>query len=337
MSKYFTGGLEPLEDDIKILPIDDTDYLITDKFKTMLRDSFIDWGTFLEVYHGNLNASIMFEQILKLLNIKENENLRDIMVPLVKKIYHLPLSSHMACMLKQFVVYEPVSLAVHSLFTTIKHHYEHIVKRFVFLRNRYIEEHDLKAKLNNWDKLYREWEEANLEYGLETSSIILLFLNPPHSLKSGLHYKIPGKDMSALKSAVKSFHYKGFCPKIPHERLTALLAFPINAFVSAIKSIAPDEPLPNYRSIEQMVANTLRNKPVAPEIKDEVKRETPPKGMDKLRLIQWYVDHILELRKNLLPYGKQYEEYYISMAKTITEITEKIKNELTRQELPNQP
>ncbi len=335
MSKYFTGGLEPSEDDIKILPIDDTDYLVTDKFKTMLRDSFIDWGTFLEVYHNNLDASIMFEQIIKLLNIKENENLRDIMVPLVKKIYHLPLESHMACMLKQFVVYEPVSLAVHCLFTTLKHHFEHIVKRFVILRNRYIEEHDLKVKINDWDKLYREWEEANLEYNLESSSVILLFINPPHSLKSGLHYKIPGKNMDSLKAAIKSFHYKGFCPKVPHERLAALLKFPINAFVSAIKSIAPDEPLPNYKNIENMIAASLNNKPVIPEIKDDIKRETPPKGLNKLNIIQWYVDHILELRKNLLPYGKQYEEYYIVMAKTITDITEKIKSELTRQEIPN--
>lgn len=347
MEKYLIGGLEPDGSEREKLNIDGTEYVLTDKFKTMLRDSFIDWGTFLEVYHDNLDYEIMFDQVSKLLNIKENENLRDVMLPLVKKIYYLPADAHIACLMKQFMIYEPMSIAIHSLFNTIKHHFEFIVEKFIMARNMYIEQHNLKVKINDWDKLINQWNDANVQYKLESSSIILLFLNPPKAMKSGIHYKIPGKEslIDELKVEIEKFHYQGFCLNVPHQRLISLLKFPINTFVRVIRGLDPEAKFPNYDHIEKkLILDVLKNKPAKPVVTDTFPREQPPKELTdpikdkdsegahdaKLKLVQWYVTKTLELRKKMLQYGKQFEQYYIDTAKLINKINDIIKNELNK-------
>ena len=314
----------------------------------MLRDSFIDWGTFLEIYHDNLDYSIMFDQVMKLLNVKENENLRDVMIPIVKKIYHLPADAHLSCMMKQFMIFEPVAIAIHSLFTLLKQHFEHIVEKFVVARNAYLinNELDKKVKLNDWEKLLKEWSDINTQYNIDTSSLVLYFLNPPKHIKSGLHYKIPGKEdlIDRLKMSTQKYHYDGFCPKAAHDRLISLLKFPINEFVDTIKNLDKNAIFPDYRKIEKEASVILSNKMAKPKIEDHLPREKPPIELtkaikdnekinkdstrEKLHLVQWYVTKILELRKQLINAGKEYEEYYIDSAKTINEVKDMISREL---------
>jgi hypothetical protein len=344
---YCTGGLEPNNTDRnEVLSVDGTNYVLTNKFKTMLRDSFIDWGTFLEVYNDNLTNAVMFDQIVKLLNIKENENLEETMLPLVKKIYKLPAQAHISSLLRQFMVYEPVSIAVQSLFNTIKHHYENIVERFIVIRNTYILQKAIRVKTNTWDKLLNEWNIANADHELESSSVILLFLNPPNNFKSGIHYKIPGKEnvIDKLRDAIKKFEYIGFCPLVPYKRLVGLLKFPINEFIQAIKELNPDEKIPDYIKMESVMAGIVSKQSKKPVIMDDIKRKEPPAELInalatlkpkhliskqeenlKMQLIKWYVNNILDYRKKLAPYGKKYEEYYIQIAKSMVDITELIK------------
>jgi hypothetical protein len=327
---YRTGGLEPVDHELKTMSVDGVEYIVSDKFKTMLRDSFIDWGTFLEVYHDNLTYANLFDQMVRLLNIKENENLRDVMVPLVKKIYHLPAKAHMACMLKQFMIYEPVSVAIHSLFTTIKIHYESVVDQFLLTRNRYILQHETKDALNDLEELKKYWEDLNLQYNLETSSIKLLFLNPPKGLKSKLNFNVSGMEqhIAKLRDAVKHFKYAGFCPKVPYVRLKALLGFPINQFIAAIKAMDPAAKFPDYKSVEKLIAKAIVDMPAKPAVPDDVKRESPPPGLtDKLELGKWYINAILDLRKDLLKYGNAFEDYYSEQAKILININEIVKKE----------
>ncbi len=328
---YRTGGLEINDAHHKTMEVDGVNYVVSEKFRTMLRDSFIDWGTFLEVYHNNLNYTLMFDQMVKLLNIKENENLREFMIPLIKKIYHLPASAHMACMLKQFMIYEPVSVAIHSLFTTIKLHYEYIIEMFLQARNQYILERETKDKTNDIQDLKKYWEDMNQQYSLESSSTVLLFLNPPNGLKSKLNFNVAGKEevIAPLRDAVKKFHYLGFCPKVPQVRLKALLDFPVNEFVTAIKAFAPDSKFPNYSILESNIAQELKKMPELPQIPDNIARKDPPAALlnDKLALAKWYVDAILDLRKELISYGTLYEEYYVAQAKIFININDRIKKE----------
>lgn len=329
---YRTGGLEPNTDEVSIMSVDGINYVVSDKFRSMLRDSFIDWGTFLEVYNDNLDYVNMFDQISKLLDIKENENLRDFMIPLVKKIYHLPASAHMACMLKQFMIYEPVSIAIHTLFTTIKQHYESVVESFLINRNNYIIEHKLPDKLNDYSKLLRRWNDMNFAHSLESSSIILLFLNPPNGLKSGLNFSITGKEevINKLKTAVKKFKYGGFCPKVPHKRLKLLLEFPVNEFINAIKELNPSIKFPDYITLEKNINEMLSKIPKKPEVMDNFKREIPDKNLKSLELAKWYVNAILDLRKKLLDTGKKYEEHFIVHAEILKNINDLVRKEFLK-------
>ena len=327
---YKIGGLEPSTDESKTLDVDGIKYVVSDKFKSMLRDSFIDWGTFLEIYHDNLNYTLLFDQMVKLLNIKENENLREFMIPLVKKIYHLPADAHLSCMLKQFMVYEPVSVAIHSLFTTIKLHYEYILEMFLNARNKHILENNLKDKTNDIPALKKYWEEMNQQYELESSSTTLLFLNPPKGMKSKLNFNIAGKEdiISPLRDAAKKFHYLGFCPKVPQVRLKALLGFPVNEFVLVIKALDSDAKFPDYPAIEKMMMKELSDMPEKPKIIDDIPREEIPKEIvDNLDIAKWYIDVILDLRKKLLKYGNLYEDYYTEQAKIFLRINDQIKKE----------
>jgi hypothetical protein len=349
---YCTGGLEPDDKNSRILKVGGVEYVVGNKFRTMLRDSFINWGTFLEIYNKNINYINTFDQVVKLLNIKENENLRDSLIPIVKTIYNLPADAHIACLMKQFMLYEPVSIAVHTLFMTFKSHFERIVELFVKKRNEYIAKNKIKAKQNNWKELVDEWNDLNLENELDTSSVILLFLNPPKNLNSHLHYKAT-PESEALKAAVKNFKYPGFCPKIPHRRLLQLLCFPIKEFVEAIHSFDSSIVFPDYAHIQSKMQEIIQSQPKKPEIKDEIEREEPPEGLvaaaeelsspresqkethketqaAKIKLVQWYVDKILDLRKKLFDYGKAYEDYYINSAEVINNITDMVKEEINK-------
>ncbi len=325
---YFTGGLESNIDKKQIFKSNKYNYVFNEKFINMLRNSIIDWGSFLEIYHDNLTNDNMFDEVVKLLDIKENENIRTMLLPIVKKIYQLPAEAHLASMTKQFMLYEPISIAIYTLFTTIKLHFESIVERYITLRNIYIINNDLKIKQNDWKKLVEYFDELNTENDLQSSSVILLFLNPPKGIKKLIHLELPkNKSVDKLISEVNKFHYAGFCPKVPQERLIKLLQFPIREFILAIKSIDNNAKFPKYELINDEIFKILGDKQPLPKIVDNIKRETPPK-LEELQLIKWYVTKILEIRKEMVPFGNQYEEYFIEQAKKLNLCNDKLQSML---------
>lgn len=342
MDKYFIGGIETNDESYEIFKIDNTKYVFSDKFKAMLRDKLIDWGTFLEIYGENVEYDILFNEINKLLDINDNENLKNVMLPMIQKIYNLPEKIHVSLMIKQFNIYEPLSIAIYSIFNTFKCHFEYVVHLFIEERNKYIENNSIKVKLNNWKDLLSYWSEVQSANDIDTSSVILLFLNPPNEFSSKIHYKLSAefeKDVANLKEAISKFHYAGFCPKVPIKRLAKLLEFPLKDFINIIKKINPEVELPDYTEIENNMRNMLKNINDYPIITDSIPRKIPPENLTddnknlsdtelqkkKLNLIKWYVTSTLELRKKLLESGKKLEKYYINVAKLIVDINNNIK------------
>lgn len=319
---YKIGGLDN-PDEVKTVEINGIHYVTNMKFTGMLRDNLIEWGVFLENYDSHDNQIV--DQIFKILNIKEQEGLSSIIVPLLEKVYKLPAEFHMTAMIKQFVIYEPLAQAIYYLFTVIKNHYEMIIEKFIMTRNKYITENNLSDPLNDFDALIKKWSDINDQFGLDTSSLSLLFINPPDGLEHMVHIDVQNEPaIDELKTAIESFHYEGFCPKVPHQRLAALLKFPIQAFIKAIQVMNPKESFPDYSKIDKDISDILRNVPKKPSIPDLIQRETPPTGISEKELITWYMEHILDLRKQLLPYATQYEDYYRDMSIAITKITDDI-------------
>jgi hypothetical protein len=344
---YFTGGLEYTDDDEEqTVHVGGVEYLLTGRFKSMLRNAFIDWGTFLEIHGTNLDINSMFEEVVKLLNIEQDDTVKDSFLELVKVIYDLPIKAHMASMLKQFMLYEPVSAALHGVFTTIKHHFERVVEKYVQLRNQYIDAKDLSAKYkpNKWCDLLAKMEKLDDEKELQSSSVVLFFLNAPKYKSVAPHLDTDLPESEALVRAVAEFKYPGFCPKVPDKRLQGLLEFPLAEFITAIKKISEElgtsENFPDYEELENQISKKMEELPAKPADPEEVPRQELPAELQregdvkelssekKIKIIKWYVDHILEMRKALIPLGEEYEKYYLKSASVMEDINNLLESKL---------
>lgn len=321
---YRTGGLESSKH-ARHLVINSVDYVTSDKFKMMLRDSFVDWGTFQEVYQDAMSTDILFNQVIKMLDIKDSKN-KDKMLSVVENIYKMSLMGHMMCVIKQFMLYEPMSTAIHGLFITIKQHFEELITLYIKLRNTYIKHH-LTSDTINADNFEDHLSELNDKYGNNTSSVILLYMNHPESNLSFTIKKLP--ETKSLVAKLKKFKYAGFCPKVPHERITMLMDFPLNEIVTCIYVMDPNIQLPNYPAIEEHIMTILKpiNRPKVPE---KYKREIPEANKkitdaEIINRVKWYVDEILNLRKSLVPYAHSYEKYFVTQAQQINAVNNYIK------------
>jgi hypothetical protein len=318
---YATGGLEPTDEDgEEILEINNVNYVVNDKFKALLRNNIIDWGTFLEIYNNTYEYCDLVDQATKILDISndknQNQNVKDNILPILEKLYDAPPEHQIMCMMKQYFTYAPMSYAILDCFNMFKNHFENIVELFIETRNKYIKKNKLDAKTNSWDKLIKYWDNKNAAYDLNTSSLILLFINPPAPLESKIKYDLNNKAYEAnnkaydlnnkayeanetnkayeanetnkannascsdlinkLKNDISNFYYPGFCPKVPHIRLNNLLTFPLDSFIDTIKAFDKNIKFPDYNKIKTLINNILKDISKKPEIKIDLLKKTPP-------------------------------------------------------------
>lgn len=343
----YIGGLENQSSDQTEVVIDDDTY-ITGKFRYLLREMFIDWEMFLQIYEKNISEDNLYNQVVRMLNIKDNENLRPNMLNVVERVYKMKPENHISCMLRQFMLYEPVSLVIHSTFMLIKNHYEDIIKCFVETRNFYISEKKLSNQKMDWHELVKQWNTMNNHYKFDSSSPILLFINPPNKIKKMLDLSINDKktEIEDLKKDLSNFHYAGFCPKVPHKRLIELLKFPVEKFKKIILSMNPNLVFPDYILIEKKIKTIISEEKNKPTINITLEYKTPPKELTekihkhhkfntehkecndaRIELIKWYVNEILATRKQLIPIVQEFEKYYTELSKIINNVLDILKKE----------
>jgi len=302
--------------------LDDIQLDFDTKFIDRLQLISLDWEKFLEINADNTD-DILFEQVTQLLDLSEINNIIDILLVMVKKVYMMPAKDHIKCMIKQFYIYEPVSLSMLSLFTSLKIHFEYLVTLYIKTRNSYIKNKNLNIETLNLDKKIKEWEDINILNKLESSSIILKFFNG----EFGVNLDAEGLDESKVLK-LKNFKYLGFCTKQPHKRLIALLNFPLDEIVSLIKQMDDTKIFPSYKKIYSHITKILEEVK-HPEVEDKYIRKTEPNISGK-ELVLWYVTEILELRKSLKHEGESYNKYYIECAKNIEAVTKIIKKDLSQ-------
>lgn len=301
-------------------------YVFNNKLDYMVNHMLLDWSTFI-----NMNKSIdhnsLFEEVVKLLNVKENEHIIGILLTIVKSVYDSSPTSQISSMLKQYNVYEPISLSITQLFSIIKVEYENIVVEYINCRNKYIDNNSTQDEKNNLNELLEYWLQLTNLHKINTSSLILMFINPSIDESNKLKILVKGKESSIeLSNDIKKFTYKGFCPKVPHERLNELLNFPVNSFISTIKDLDSKKNFPDYDKIGLDIGKILEKNISKPVIdNDEYKKKTPPKELENIDLVKWYVEAIIEYRKYLTKYSKDYEEYFSKQVEVINEITDIIR------------
>ena len=391
------------DSEVNTIELGGINFSVGNRFNYRLYDSIADWAAFLEVYNKNIDNNLLFDEAVRVLGVREvNESMREALLPLVETVYYLPDHAHVSGVMKQYMLYEPISIAVYNLFMILKAHFEDVVAWYAAARNEFIEVNHIPAATMNWPILVEYWENLNVQNNHSSSSPILFYLNPPkdeviahtdmvqygfgapprHENASNHteqdmrentanHTELSGESSSGgtsknktggtaakpnrdkrvdlalreLYKAVKQFHYAGFCPKVPYQRLAALLIFPLDKFIAAIKLLKPDHTLPNYNEMEKRVAEILAthkeenpikmlekhthtNSERAKLPKKQIEENSLNPGDAELEKIKWYMNRIMDLRKELSPYCNKIEQYYIRQAGVIKEVYEYLQKEL---------
>jgi hypothetical protein len=307
------------------IKIGNVNYAFNNKLETMVQNMTYDWNNFLQV-NKTIDYNILFEEVVNLLHIKENEYILPILLTIVKNVYDSPPNIQISSMIKQYGMMEPLSMAIAHLFSILRVEYESIVIAYINTRNSYINKHKLPDKLNDIDELLKNWQELNNLHKINTSSLILYYLNPDEG-DNNLHIEIKKiQSTIILNREIKNFKYKGFCPKVPHERLIALLNFPVELFINTIKELNPSAKFPDFENIGKTIEQILTKEISKPNIdKDEYVKLSPPNELIDIELIKWYVSAIVNYRKHLLKYSQLYDNYFIEQVKLINEVIDILK------------
>jgi len=328
--KYYTGGeLKPNKNDIvHKITVNDVIYIFDNKFKNRLRDMFIDWGTYHEIYNKDLDKKELIKYIVKLFNLDELSVINKDVVEIVKSIYNMSNAEHMDFMNEHFMLYEPVSVGIRGLFFTLKDYYEKVLIDFINIKNQ----------ISNEDEII-DYKKYIDNININTSSPLLFSLNPDNINNENFTQPVPVIDLTSgvdiadttglmnnIKNRLKTFNYKGFCPYAPKERLLILLQFPIQSIISVIK-IYNNE----YKSLDftELIKFIKKTKPLdKPKIHNS-KRKLPPKDLTDDQLIKWYIMNTLEMRKTLSKKGKMLELYYIKTAKNIINLNKELSSRIS--------
>lgn len=339
------AGLEYDERNVSSLELSGLTHVVGERFKSELRKAFIDWEAFVDAHQTNMTTDLLFDQVAQQLNIKGDA--KDYMLELVARVYEMSEAEHIMCMMRQYRVMEPFSTALFGLFSLLAQHIEHTISayyeaRIEFLRGKKYEAIDdgtLEFPMQSevpWEQVAQRATELDEQYSLESSSAVLLLINPPDTVPRLFDFLIPAEFSAAhaqslaLQKAVDAFHYEGFCPKRPVTRIRALLNFPLGELCGALLKINPAANLPDYERIAKLLAE--HSMPKKPEIKEMAAREKPPAGLADNAAVIWYVEHIMQVRKGLSAAAQEYERYYIAAASDIIKITAQIKEILEEDE-----
>jgi len=281
-----------------------------------IRQKIIYWKTYQE-YHkanistGQIDEKLFYEEVKKLLNLVPDDDIPS----LLEKIYTLPDREHVLQINRECLAYEPVSSAIRKLFMLLKQHYETTITYFIQTQN------EKTRVINVLDDLYEEWKTIDKEKALESSSLLLLFMNPPFRTDSVVVLDLDNPKINDFNDKLFDFHYLGFCPKVPLIRLEALLKFPIFELVDAIQSMdATYEPV-DYDKLYDAVKDIPAIEP--PSKAESSKRSDVPEDLIGINKTIWLVGAILDTRFALLPECEKFIQYYIDTSTKISEISKK--------------
>jgi hypothetical protein len=334
MLSYIEGGKD---EEKKTTKIGKKKYVIGEHFRGRFNDTLADWNAFLTTYNERIKDNILFDEAVNLLGLNDNQTIRENILDAVKYVYGFTDRDHVAVMSKQYSVHEPLAYSIFNIFNLIKSHYEKIVREFLEARNAYIDKNKLNAAdKNDWNYLIDLWGDLEVKHGIETSSLVLYYLNPPQGVDNQIKINISAdekikKQIEKLKKAISKFKYLGYCRKVPYTRLIKLLEFPLDVFIDTIKLLNPKYKPFDYSLLEKAIGTILKSsrlKNPLKELKNNIPRENPPKDYNMIALIQWYIQKILELRSKLVPVGRKLEIYYGDLAKTIDDIYKMLRKHL---------
>lgn len=314
MIKYYSGGLGPNKKDrVNKLKIKNDIYVFDSVFKTNLRNMYIDWGTYNEIYYNSKDYCNNLHYILKLFGMRDKGLEKVEINTALKKIYNMTDKEHLLCMKDQFMLYDPVTKVVRVLFYNLKNFFEKLLI-------------DFYKSVNIFTNSKIDYE--NYTNNENSSSPLLFYLNEDNAKENNLQpidlkIKFKSKDkklkdlLKKLLKSMKKFNYEGYCPFDVKNRLSALLKFPYIELYNLILAINPNFKKINFNKLKNKIEKIPKIQ--TPKIPTS-KRKSPPKNITNVYLSKWYIEEIMEVRKKLLKSGKKLELYYFNVAKNINTI-----------------
>ncbi len=344
------GGLE--QSDRGLIVIGGREYRISDKAKYGLMSNLHSWISFLDVYRDSIRIEGLFREVSNLLNLKTTNDMKDYMVEIVEQVYKATDDQHINCMADQYYLKEHLITAAYQVFVTLKRHFEFLVKTYITQRDRYIVECKLECKVNNLQKLMKQWQDIDNINENDTTSLLLFYINPPPEYNAPpIHLnfdcmppngKVIGRTISKVNMLMKpvaKYKYQGFCQKRAPQRIIELLKFPYVNIQSAIHAIDPTVPLPDYGKLDADISATLKYIP-KPKVSKVSKVRKPDSALEymahlsiednedkaeiisnaKIKLTKWYVSEIMKRRRVLIDQLTKYEDYFNALAKQLADL-----------------
>lgn len=305
------------------------------KYQTSVRNQISNWRTFVSVYCKDAKLTEQYHSVV----VRVVSDMLNINPPLGESVGVAALCQMFAKILAgrldtgldiTYTVYEPMSLAVRSVFMIWKNHIETLLVKY----NKTL------PKPNDLSEMIPVWKQLDEKYEIHSSSILILFaLNPdsPHAVVSSSHVKkwtpeapkfVWGTDKksAALVKALESFRYLGFCPRRPIFRLRELMKFPIRELAECVpqNTVRYDKLL---KKINKIIAESSVPKlPKLPQPFQPGKFAGKPNTYDHLI---WLAAEYLRACEYYMDYMMKKEARYIRIAELYNKIGHTMKRELS--------
>ena len=180
---------------------------VGNKAELAIRNRAIEWKNFSEYLEKQSDKdAALREFVMRFFNIVTPQ--QDV-TEMLDKYYKTDFVVIVKNLRKMFFLHEPLAWALRELFFKFTRYYETILRKIV-------------EKNGSWTALIEKWASHNPD---DTSSFPLWNLTYDKEYQTILS-KHPGMT-EWLANLNKTWTYKGFCPKVPHERIQSLMAFPI--------------------------------------------------------------------------------------------------------------
>lgn len=258
ITKEFVGGMRHLDDSkhsggtVVTYPLVRGEkanaFNLGNEVPLIVRSKISNWRTYLNVNwpHSPKNISAIVGEII---GVDTDEFSHKEVLDLFDGLRKMPTEQLVSGVFATFNIERHTIKALRTIFMIWRHHLERLVLYFNKMRTAYIKKNKANAVLNDMDSLVASWKNVSRKNNIDSSSRLLLFVLPPKSMDelpggSGkwpnhdkFHWDVPGLQNLVDDFLSSAFIYPGFCPKVPEERLSMLMKFPIDKLLKCINAM----------------------------------------------------------------------------------------------------
>jgi hypothetical protein len=231
------------------------------------------------------NKDFTIKTINEILELPEYVEDGKLLCQVLKQIWDAPVEKLFYGIARRLDLDEPIGVARRTLFWKFKEFIEAVIT--VYLKT--VQQVDIQ-------KEFTQWRDVVKRNNTDTSSIILWSL---FSKESPSHKKY-------LKNI--SFEYLGYCPKVPNERINALLLFPTDQLIGEIMKKNKNFSTIDFKKVNEYMDLYDREQFKIEQVKERCKKPVIEASSSVRGYLHNFMKAWLHLNDCLKPYLEEYEE-----------------------------